>query len=109
MIKADGHIFVLETAHTTYCFWRMETGHLEHLYYGRHLTLPEHPAERDVAPLMEKHTFAPGNTNLCDGSIRRSPWRTCGLRCPPTEKETSANRLWRIVHCGGSTTFGFPI
>ena len=40
MIKADGHIFVLETAHTTYCFRRMETGHLEHLYYGRHLTLP---------------------------------------------------------------------
>ena len=67
MIKADGHIFVLETAHTTYCFRRMETGHLEHLYYGRCLTLPEHPAECDVAPLVEKHTFAPGNTNLCDG------------------------------------------
>ena len=66
MIKADGHIFVLETAHTTYCFRRMETRHLEHLYYGRHLTLPEHPAECDVAPLVEKHTFAPGNTNLCE-------------------------------------------
>lgn len=67
MIKADGHIFVLETAHTTYCFRRMETGHLEHLYYGRHLTLPEHPAERDVAPLM-------GEAYICTGkyeSLRR--------------------------------------
>ncbi|MFR8037989.1 hypothetical protein [Clostridium fessum] len=68
---------------------------MEHLYYGRHLTLPEHPAERDVAPLMEKHTFAPGNTNLCDGEHPAFSLEDMRQRCPPTEKETSANRLWR--------------
>lgn len=71
MIKADGHIFVLETAYTTYCFRRMETGHFgTSVNYGRRFgTLPEASrASVMVAPLVEKHTFAPGNTNLCDGS-----------------------------------------
>ena len=106
MIKADGHIFVLETAHTTYCFRRMETGHLEHLYYGRHLTLPEHPAECDVAPLVEKHTFAPGNTNLCE---KDQPFSLEDIRLEMSSygKGDIREPFVEIVHADGSTTSDF--
>ena len=107
MIKADGHIFVLETAHTTYCFRRMETGHLEHLYYGRHLTLPEHPAERDVAPLMEKHTFAPGNTNLCDGEHPAFSLEDMRLEMSSYGKGDIREPFVEIVHADGSITSDF--
>ncbi|MBO5460935.1 MAG: alpha-galactosidase [Ruminococcus sp.] len=39
MIFENNKVFVLETAHTSYIFQVMETGHLEHLYYGRKLYL----------------------------------------------------------------------
>ena len=106
MIKADGHIFVLETAHTTYCFRRMETGHLEHLYYGRRLTLPEHPAECDVAPLVEKHTFAPGNTNLCE---KDQPFSLEDMRLEMSSygKGDIREPFVEIVHADGSTTSDF--
>ena len=106
MIKADGHIFVLETAHTTYCFRRMETRHLEHLYYGRHLTLPEHPAECDVAPLVEKHTFAPGNTNLCE---KDQPFSLEDIRLEMSSygKGDIREPFVEIEHADGSTTSDF--
>ena len=107
MIKADGHIFVLETAHTTYCFRRMETGHLEHLYYGRRLTLPEHPAECDVAPLVEKHTFAPGNTNLCDGEHPAFSLEDMRLEMSSYGKGDIREPFVEIVHADGSTTSDF--
>ena len=107
MIKADGHIFVLETAYTTYCFRRMETGHLEHLYYGRRLTLPEHPAECDVAPLVEKHTFAPGNTNLCDGEHPAFSLEDMRLEMSSYGKGDIREPFVEIVHADGSTTSDF--
>ena len=56
MIKADGKVFILNTNNTTYAFRVMETGQLEHLYYGRLI----HEDEPSV--LNEKRAFAPGNT-----------------------------------------------
>ena len=55
MIKENNGIFTLETEHTSYLFGVMETGHLEHFYYGRTIHF------RDDAALREKHAFAPGN------------------------------------------------
>lgn len=56
MIKADGKVFILNTNNTTYAFRVLETGQLEHLYYGRLI----HEDEPSV--LNEKRAFAPGNT-----------------------------------------------
>ena len=56
MIKADGKNFILNTKNTTYAFRVIETGQLEHLYYGRLI----HEDEPSV--LNEKRAFAPGNT-----------------------------------------------
>ena len=60
MIRKENDVFILETQNTTYCFRVMETGHLEHLYYGRRLRLPQGIG---VDALTEKMEFAPGNTN----------------------------------------------
>ena len=92
MIERIDRQFMLHTAHTTYCFQVLPTGHLEHLYYGRRITLPE---GEGVEALVEKHTFAPGNTNLYNRENTHFHWRTSGWRCPPTEKAISGSPLWR--------------
>ena len=65
MIKQLEKTFVLNSAHTTYCFRVTGTGHLEHLYYGRKITIE---AASDADALVERHAFAPGNTNVCDAA-----------------------------------------
>ncbi len=62
MIERTDNYFQLDTEHTSYCFQVLDTGHLEHLYYGRKIRV----ARGQQAPLVEKHMFAPGNTNCYD-------------------------------------------
>ena len=64
MIRQCENTYILETNKTTYCFRVMETGHLEHLYYGRKISLKENA----LSPLFEKHSFAQGNTNMYNSS-----------------------------------------
>lgn len=63
MIRKEKEYFILETVNTTYCFRVMETGHLEHLYYGRKISLPE---GKGLEALVEKQAFLPGNLNAYD-------------------------------------------
>ncbi len=55
MIIQKENLFILHTAHTTYCFRALASGQLEHLYYGRRIevTNPE--------LFAEKKAFEPGN------------------------------------------------
>ncbi len=55
MIRHNENVFILETKHTTYCFRILETGHPEHLYYGRKLHV-------NAEALSEKHAFPAGNS-----------------------------------------------
>ena len=64
MVSKFDNVFVLTTLHTTYAFRVMDTGHLEHLYYGRRITLTR---SSDVECLTEKCAYAPGNTSTYDG------------------------------------------
>ncbi len=57
-VSEDGKLFVLNTSKTTYAFRVMETGHLEHLYYGRKIHLDSDDGIRELTE------FAPGNTNV---------------------------------------------
>lgn len=59
MIRREKDVFLLETGHTTYAFRVMETGHLEHLYYGRKIRIPE---GRYADLLIEKRAFPAGNS-----------------------------------------------
>ena len=66
MIQTANDIFVLHTAQTTYAFRKLPTGQLEHLYFGRKIHVCEPLDENAVAPLIEKHTFQPGNSCVYD-------------------------------------------
>ncbi len=56
MINVKDNYFFLNSKNTTYAFRVMETGQLEHLYYGRLIQMDE------PSVLVEKRAFAPGNT-----------------------------------------------
>ena len=57
--------FFLQTAHSTYGMRVMETGHLEHLYYGERITVEEADPS-SCAPLVIQRAFAPGNSCTYD-------------------------------------------
>lgn len=59
MIKHYGKLWILDTAHTTYAFQVLPTGHIEHLYYGARISL-EHEWDADI--LSERKAFPSGNS-----------------------------------------------
>lgn len=59
MITVKGEnapLFILDTGHTTYAMKVLDTGHIEHLYYGRKIHLDSEDG------LTEQHEFAPGTS-----------------------------------------------
>lgn len=56
MIYNNENIFHLQTKETSYIFSILDTGHLQHLYYGKRVR------EGYESVLIEPHAFAPGNT-----------------------------------------------
>ncbi len=64
MIICENKHFVLSTKSTTYAFWVMDTGHLEHLYYGKKIKFGKNLQGIDA--LKEQWAFAPGNTIVYD-------------------------------------------
>lgn len=61
MIQKINSTFVLNTEKTTYAFRVMETGQLEHLYYGAKIRSME--GHETAGILVERHAFQPG-TNV---------------------------------------------
>lgn len=55
--------FVLDTKNTSYAFKVMETGQLEHLYYGAKITVNE---VNDLEAFVEKRAFQQGNSIAYD-------------------------------------------
>lgn len=53
MIIQENHSYLLNTKHTSYAFHVLESGHLEHLHYGRKIHL-------DTLAMKEKDCFVPG-------------------------------------------------
>lgn len=106
MIKVDGNVFLLETASTTYAFRVTESGHIEHLYYGKKITLAGNLKDA-VESLEEKNAFAPGNSlnysnddlsfSLEDMSLEMSGYGKGDIREP----------LVDIVHKDGGMTCDF--
>jgi len=107
MIRVENNIFVLETKETTYLFRVMETGHLEHLYYGKKLVLPAEYLESTVDMLFAKRANLGGCTimydrehptvSMSDALLEVSAMGTGDLRSPMVE----------IVYGDGNTTSDF--
>lgn len=65
MIEANGKVFACHTKCTSYIFHIMQGGQPEHLYYGKKIKVFCEGVDYSTA-LVEKQTFAPGNTIIYD-------------------------------------------
>lgn len=104
MIRKEKDLFILETEHTTYCFRVMQTGHLEHLYYGRHLRLPDGIG---ADALVEKRQFAPGNTNYYNDENKALTLEDLRLEMSAYGKGDIREPFIEVVHADGSYTSDF--
>ena len=101
MIKADGNIFFLNTKNTTYAFRVIETGQLEHLYYGASIQ-PE-----KVSMLEEKRAFAPGNTVCYDQEHLNITLEDIRLETSAIGKGDTREPMVEVICADGSTTLDF--
>ena len=76
MIRRVNDVFLISTRHTDYLFWKMDTGHLEHLYYGPSLgygeDTPDEVIEQDARAMCEKRVFEKGNIISYDQDAHRA-------------------------------------
>lgn len=104
MIQKYNQCFVLQTNNTTYCFRVMKTGHLEHLYYGRKITLTN---DEDAEALIEKHTFIPGNTNAYNQENMNFSLEDIRLEMSSYGKGDIREPFIEVIHADGSYTSDF--
>ncbi len=104
MIQNFYPFFVLHTNQSTYAFRVMESGHLEHLYYGRRITVTE---ARDAEILTEKHVFAPSNTNVYDENYTSFSLEDVCLEMSSYGRGDIREPLVEVVHGDGSSTSDF--
>ncbi|MCM1496598.1 MAG: alpha-galactosidase [Bacteroides sp.] len=104
MIQRYQQCFLLETEHTSYCFRITQTGHLEHLYYGRRITVPE---EEAVEVLTEKYAFMPGNTNAYTQENTNFSLENIRLEMSSYGKGDIREPLVEVIHADGSYTSDF--
>lgn len=104
MIRKEKEYFILDTKNTTYCFRVMETGHLEHLYYGRKISLPEGIG---AEALVEKQAFAPGNLNCYDEEHKNFSLEDIRLEMSSYGKGDVRDPFIEVIHADGSYTSDF--
>lgn len=106
MVRKQDNVFVLDTAHTTYVFRITETGHLEHLYYGRKITIPLQ-AEGAARPLTEQHAFCPGNAIVYDEAHGNYTPEDMRWEVSFHGKGDIREPFLEVVHADGSRTSDF--
>ena len=101
MIKADGKNFILNTENTTYVFRVMETGQLEHLYYGARIRID------DAGAIEEKRAFAPGNTTCYNSAHPEITLEDVRLEMSSIGKGDIREPMIEVVCADGSSTLDF--
>lgn len=104
MIRIDNSIFQLHTKHTSYIFRVTETGHLEHLYYGKYLG---ELREDDVRALEEKVPFQMGNLIAYDQEHLQVTLENMCLEMSSYGKGDAREPFVEIVHADGGQTCDF--
>ena len=104
MIRQLDKVFVLDTNNTTYCFRVMESGHLEHLYYGEKIEIT---SASDVESLVEKQAFAPGNSNVYSNDFPNLSLENVRLEMSSYGKSDIREPFVEITHKDGSFTSDF--
>ena len=104
MIRNLDQVFVLDTKSTTYCFQVLETGHLEHLYYGKKIRIE---ASSDVKAIAEKQAFPPGNGNVYDSNFPKFALEDMRLEMSSYGKGDIREPFIQVIHRDGSYTSDF--
>ncbi len=104
MIKCINQTFILSTKNTTYMFRVTATGHLEHLCYGRKITVN---SQEDADAIVEKHTFQGGNMNSYDSEHNEFSLEDMCLEMSSYGKGDIREPFVEIIHGDGSYTSDF--
>lgn len=104
MIKEYNGIFVLNTPSTTYMFRVMETGHLEHLYYGSRIDIH---SEDEAVSLTEKRVVLSGNAVSYSDEYRNLGLEDVCLEFSSLGKGDIKEPFIEITHQDGSSTCDF--
>jgi alpha-galactosidase len=102
MIRREKELFVLETKNTSYCFRVMPSGHLEHLYYGRKITM-----ESDYQPLAMKVSVLGGNELAYSKEYPQLGLEKLPLEMSSFGKGDIREPFIEITHADGSATCDF--
>ncbi len=106
IVKDTRPWFFLQTAHSTYGMRVMETGHLEHLYYGGQITVDETDPSSCV-PLVMQRAFAPGNACTYDREYPQISLEDVCLEVGTCGKGDIREPLLEVRFADGSVTSDF--
>ena len=101
MITKQDNCFILDTRYTTYAFRVTESGHLEHLYYGKRIKI------HDINMLVEKREFVPGNNNVYSDQYKNVTLNDLNLEASFEGKSDNREPLIKVLHSDGSRTSDF--
>lgn len=104
MIRQFDQVFVLDTNNTTYAFRVLESGQLEHLYYGKKIRID---GVEDAELLAEKHAFAPGNTNTYNQNFPQFSLEDMRLEVSSYGKGDIRDPFVELQYADGSMTSDF--
>ncbi len=104
MIRQIGKVFIIDTANTTYAMKVLETGQIEHLYYGASIVID---SEEEAEVLSEKHAFGPGNCNAYDQEHTNFSLEDMRLEMSSYGKGDIREPFIEIVHKDGGRTCDF--
>ena len=100
-VLSDGKLFVINTSRTTYAFRVMDTGHLEHLHYGRKIHIDSDDG------LLEQSEFAPGNTNIYNAENGKFSMEDIRLEISTIGKGDVREPAAELINTDGSRTSDF--
>ncbi len=107
MIRQIDNVFVLDTKNTTYAFAVLETGYLEHLYYGPKIRICDGDDSVLAGALFERHEFIPGNNNNYDSKRSGFTFNDVRLEFSASGKGDNREPFIEVVHGDGSRTSDF--
>ena len=101
-VKGDKNpLIILNTVHTTYAMKVLDTGHIEHLYYGRRIHMD------DADGLTEQHEFAPGTTSVYSPENGNFSLEDMRLEMSSYGKGDVREAFIEVVNSDGSMTSDF--
>ncbi len=101
-VKGDKNpLYILETSHTSYVMKVTDSGHIEHLYYGRKIHLD------DEDGLSEQHEFAPGTSVVYSKEQSNFSLEDMRLEMSAYGKGDVREAFLEIVNPDGSMTSDF--